>query len=157
MNMTVNYLRRGLTIMLLCASTLMLANCTKDNDTTNAATNNSTDNPSTPQQSPKHNVELIYDGRTDEGCVILAMDTINKYNADPTVDTIFLIPEPTNQFATWNVNGVRNVVNYLRPRHNVNPNKVFGKGDMVLNDMVTDNHPEIVRFFADTLRYNVIN
>ncbi|MFQ6760089.1 MAG: hypothetical protein ACLRFM_01640 [Alphaproteobacteria bacterium] len=106
-------------------------------------------------ENKKHNVELKYDGRTAAGCVNVAMDTIYKYNSDPTVDSIFMIPDPINQFATANSQYMRNVVNYLRERHNVNPNKVFGKGDIVLNNMVIDQNPEIVRFFADTLRYNV--
>ena len=150
MKMTTKYnLKRGLVILGLGALTLAFTGCEKDD--------NKPTNPGNPQQPQKHNVELKYDGRTDEGCVNLAMDTICKYNADPTVDTIFMIPEPTNQFATWSANEMRNVANYLRPRHNVNPNKVFGKGDLVLNSMVTDNCPEIIKFFADTLKYNVKN
>ena len=107
-------------------------------------------------ENKKHNVELKYDGRTNEGCVNIAMDTIYKYNADPRVDTIFMIPEPKTQFSTWNRTQMQGAVNYLRERHNINPNKVFGKGDLKLNSVVLDQHPEIVRFFADTLKYNVI-
>lgn len=154
--MTVNYLRRGLAIMFLCASTLVLANCGKDDETTNAI-NNSTDNPSTPQQPQKHNVELIYGKSHSTQWQNIDMDTIRMYNDDPTVDTIFMIPEQTNQYAALTSSQLNIYISKLRERHNINPNKVFGKGDIVFNSGITNNHPEIVRFFADTLRYNVIN
>lgn len=108
-----------------------------------------------PTQPQKHNVELKYDGRTVEGCVNIAMDTIYKYNADPNVDTIFMIPEPYNQFSTWDTRNMQSVVNHLRQRHNVNPNKVFGKGELKLNYGAIENNPEILAFFQDTLRYHV--
>lgn len=117
--------------------------------------------PVTPEPTPtptptKHNVELRYDLRTDAGCVNIAMDTIRKYNADKYVDTIFLIPEPYDQLAVFGTTPVRNGVNYLRERHNVNPNKVFGKGDLKLNYYSVDQNPEIVRFLADTLKYHLV-
>lgn len=103
----------------------------------------------------KHNVELKYNSRIEGGMQNLSMDTINKYNSDQTVDTIFMVPDPIDQFATKNATQMQNAVKYFRERHNVNPHKVFGKGDIVLNNMVIDQNPEIVRFFADTLKYNV--
>ena len=84
----------------------------------------------------KHNVELVYGMDFNTQWQNIAMDTLYKYNDDPTVDTIFMIPQETTQF--------------------VNPNKVFGKGDMVLNSGIINNHPEIVGFFADTMLYNVV-
>lgn len=132
---------------LAVATTVLVVSCDKDD----------INQQQEPNQQQKHNVELRYDGRTGAGCVNIAMDTIYKYNTDPTVDTIFMIPEPKNQFATWNATQMRDAVNYLRPRHNVNPNKVFGKGDIKLNSVVLDQNPEIVRFFGDTLKYNVRN
>ena len=84
------------------------------------------------------------------------MDTLYKYNADPTVDTIFMIPEMTNQFSTLNTNQLKNyLIPLLRERHNVNPNKVFGRGELQLKNESTINNPEIIRFFRDTLGYNV--
>ena len=109
-----------------------------------------------PEPTPqKHNVELKYGTNPNTQWQNISMDTIYKYNADPTVDTIFMIPEQTNQYATLSANGCKTVIDLLRPRHNVNPNKVFGKGDLVLRPSVISENPEIVRFFADTLRYNV--
>jgi len=110
-----------------------------------------------PSQPQKHNVELVYGTNPNTQWQNISMDTIYKYNADPKVDTIFMIPEQTDQYATLSANGCRTVIDLLRPRHNLNPNKVFGKGDLVLNSGITNNHPDIVRFFADTLRYNVRN
>mgnify|MGYP003299675246 CR=1 FL=1 len=61
-----------------------------------------------------------------------------------------------NQFSTLNTNQLKNyLIPLLRERHNVNPNKVFGKGELQLKNESIMNNPEIIRFFADTLRYNV--
>ena len=99
---------------------------------------------------PKHNVELIYDRALSS----LPIDTVAAYAMQSDVDTVFMIPEQTNQYVTLSANQLSPYMRALRKRHNVNPNKVFGKGDMKLNSLVLD-HPEIVRFFADTLKYNV--
>ncbi len=99
----------------------------------------------------KHNVELVFADIAQD----LHMDTIYKYNSDPTVDTIFMIPDRYNKYSTLSTNGLKNVANKLRERHNVNPNKVFGKGELQLQNESIVNNPEIVRFFADTLKYNV--
>lgn len=108
------------------------------------------------QQPQKHNVELVYSRAPSTQWQNISMDTINKYNSDPTVDSIFMIPEDVNQFSNLNATQLSTgLVPKLRERHNINPNKVFGKGDIVLNNMVIDQNQEIVRFFADTLRYNV--
>lgn len=105
----------------------------------------------TPQPQQKHNVELLYADIAQD----LHMDTINKYNYDTTVDTIFMIPNMYNQYSTLSTNGLKNVVRKLRERHNVNTDKVFGKGELQLKAESIIDNPEIVRFFADTLRYNV--
>ena len=102
-------------------------------------------------ENKKHNVELKYADIAQD----LHMDTIFKYNSDPTVDSIFMIPNMYNQYSTASTNGLKNVVKKLRERHNVNPNKVFGKGELQLKNESIMNNPEIVRFFADTLKYNV--
>lgn len=111
--------------------------------------------PDNGHHNDKRNIELKYNGDTAEGLTNISMDTIYKYNEDPTVDSIFMIPDPNTQFAVFNAQQMTNVVKTLRPRHNVNPNKVFGKGDLKLNSVVLDQNQEIVRFFADTLKYNV--
>lgn len=145
-----NNILKALTGVMLFAVPMLVA-CEKENTESN---NNDGTGSNT---QPKHNVELKYNGATTEGLIKISMDTINKYNKDETVDSIFMIPDPNTQFATFNAQQMTNVVNTLRPRHNVNPNKVFGKGDIVINDIVTNHHPEILKFFADTLRYNVRN
>lgn len=105
----------------------------------------------TPQPQQKHNVELVYADIAQD----LHMDTIYKYNYDPTVDTIFMVPDHYNQYSTSSTNGLKNVVRKLRERHNVNTDKVFGKGELQLWNQSVLNNPEIVRFFADTLKYNI--
>lgn len=102
--MTVNYLRRGLAIMFLCASTLVLANCGKDDETTNAI-NNSTDNPSTPQPQQKTE-EFIYDanlyfyrpGSSNEISRNAFIDTVAKLGDDQSVKQIHITPETSHMF-----------------------------------------------------------
>jgi len=107
-------------------------------------------------QPQKHNVELRYGQSPATQWQNISMDTLYKYNSDPTVDSIFMIPEQSNQYSTLSTNGYKTVINHLRDRHNINPNKVFGKGDLELNAESVQNNQEIVRFFADTLKHNVI-
>lgn len=145
-----NNILKALTGVMLFAVPMLVA-CEKENT---ASTN---DDGTGGNTQPKHNVELRYDGRTAAGCVNIAMDTIYKYNEDKTVDTIFMIPDPIDQFATSGSQYMTNVVKNLRKRHNINPNKVFGKGNIQLARMVLDQHPEIHRFFADTLKYTVLD
>lgn len=105
---------------------------------------------------PKHNVELKYGRSPSTQWHNISLDTINKYNKDETVDSIFMIPENITQFSNLNSTQVGNVlIPKLRERHNINPKKVFGKGDLKLSGVILDQNPEIVRFFADTLKYNV--
>ena len=103
----------------------------------------------------KHNVELMYGNAPSTNWQHIEMDTIYKYNSDPNVDSIFMIPTYYNQFCDLSTNGLKNLATKLRERHNVNPNKVFGKGKLQLKNESTINNPEIVRFFRDTLGYNV--
>lgn len=114
------------------------------------------DNPNTTGPK-KHNVELVYGRNNETQWQNISLDTLYKYNSDPTVDSILMIPEMTNQFSTLKTNQLKDyLIPLLRERHNVNPNKVFGKGEMELNAESVIDNPEIVRFFADTLKYNVI-
>lgn len=106
-------------------------------------------------ENKKHNVELVYGQNVDTQWQNISMDTLYKYNSDPTVDTIFMIPEMYNQYSTVSTNGLKTIISKLRQRHNVNPNKVFGKGELQLKNESIMNNPEIIRFFADTLKYNV--
>lgn len=144
-----NNILKALTGVMLFAVPMFVA-CEKENT---ASTNDDGTGGNTQQ---KHNVELKYNSRTEGGMQNVSMDTINKYNKDETVDSIFMIPDPIDQCATNNSTQMQNAVKYFRERHNVNPNKVFGKGDIVLHTLVINNNPEIVKFFADTLKYNVI-
>lgn len=109
----------------------------------------------TPQPQQKHNVELVYGDKPSTNWQHIEMDTIYKYNSDTIVDTIFMIPTYYNQFSDLSTNGLKNLANKLRERHNVNPDKVFGKGELQLKNESIMNNLEIVRFFADTLKYNV--
>ncbi|MBO4587493.1 MAG: hypothetical protein J5711_01150 [Bacteroidales bacterium] len=142
-------MKKTLFITAIALLTLSMVSCHKEEE------NNNNSTPQDTTQTQKHNVELEYNGSTTEGLINISMDTIYKYNADKYVDTIFMIPVPNDQFATFNAQKMKNVVNTLRPRHEINPNKVFGKGDLQLSSVIPE-HPEIVRFFADTLGYNVI-
>lgn len=126
----------------------LLTSCGKD-------TEPNRNNPDTPQPQQKHNVELVYGKLPSTQWQNISFDTLNKYNSDPTVDTIFMIPEMSNQYSTFTTTQLQTLVNKLRERHNVNPNKVFGKGELQLKDESVAGHPEILKFFADTLKYTV--
>ena len=125
-------------------SVTLVVSCDKDKDGQNQEQ---------PQQQ-KHNVELIM--RPSNQYQNIAMDTIIKYNTDPTVDTIFMVPVESNMWGEASTNSLKSKANLLRQRHNVNPNKVFGKGDLQLKRQSIQSNPEIYRFFADTLRYHII-
>lgn len=115
--------------------------------------------PNTPNgnnNQQKHNVELVYGRDHTTQWQNIALDALYKYNDDPTVDSIFMIPENVNQFSNLNATQIQTgLAPRLRERHNIDPNKIFGKGDIKLSGVVLDQNPEIVRFFADTLKYNV--
>ena len=147
-----SFVKGGCTAWVVCLLAMMMVGCKKTEDGEGPSGGNGTDTAAV----VKHNVELRYDLNTYEGVENISFDTIRKYNNDADVDTIFMIPDPYTQMATWDIRGVQNAVDYLRERHNVNPDKVFGKGDLLLNGPITDNYPEIVRFFQDTLKYNVV-
>ncbi len=147
MKTTVSYnIKKVLAGTILVALPFAFGGCEKDPVKPDNGNNNN-------QQ--KHNVELVYGTNPNIQWQNISMDTINKYNSDKTVDTIFMIPEIYNQYSTISTTGLKNLVNLLRERHNVNPKKVFGKGELQLKAESIINNPEIVRFFADTLRYNV--
>ncbi len=128
--------------------------CTKDAPAPDNGGTTSGDG-TTPQPQQKHNVELVYGNKPSTNWQHIEMDTIYKYNSDTIVDTIFMIPTYYNQFSQTSTNGLKNLANKLRERHNVNPDKIFGKGELQLKAESIIDNPEIVRFFADTLRYNV--
>lgn len=138
-------LGKGLAFAGLAA--LPFAGCDKTKD----------DNGTKPTETPKkHNVELRFDGRTEAGCVNIAMDTIYKYNADPNVDSILMIADPYVQFETWDRLGMNDAVNYLEARIAVNPNKVFGKGKLLLKPEFVEQNPDIVaRLIA--MGYVIVN
>lgn len=148
-------LKKGLVMGLLAALPMFNA-CEKTDPAPEPTpvTPTDTTTPVTPVVQ-KHNVELVYGANVNTAWQNISLDTIRKYNADETVDTIFMIPELYNQYSTVSTNGLQSVITRLRERYNVNPAKVRGKGELQLwNQAVLDN-PEIVRFFADTLKYNV--
>ena len=140
--MTTSITTLGAGVMAVAAITLVVS-CDKD------------DQNQEQKKKKKHNVELVYGRNSETSWQNISMDTLYKYNSDPTVDSIFMIPEMTNQYSTYSTNQLKSITNKLRQRHNVNPNKVFGKGELQLKNESIMNNLEIVRFFADTLRYNV--
>ena len=148
MKKTVSYnIKKVLAGTMLVALPFAFASCEKENTTP--------DNPGNPQPQ-KHNVELVYGRNNETQWQNISLDTLYKYNKDKTVDSIFMIPEMTNQFSTLSTNQLKNyIIPLLRERHNVNTDKVFGKGELQLWNQSVLNNPEIVRFFADTLKYNV--
>ena len=137
-------------VLLVGVMALPFGGCEKDPVKPN--TPNNPDNPNNPQQQ-KHNVELKFNINDQSH---IAMDTIQFYNSDPKVDLIFMIADPYTTLGGSATNSLQAYVTALRKRHNVNPEKVFGKGDLELKESSVQNNPEIVRFFADTLRYHVI-
>lgn len=138
-----NNILKALAGVMLFAVPMFVA-CEKEN----TASNNNDGTGGNTQ--PKHNVELIYDRALSS----LPIDTVAAYAMQSDIDTVFMIPEQTDQYAVFSANQLSPYMKALRRRHNVNPKKVFGKGDLILNGLVLD-HTEIVRFFADTLKYNV--
>lgn len=156
MKTTVPYnFKKAILFGALVALPFAFAGCEKENTTPNNNGGNGGTNPGGTQPQ-KHNVELVYGQNNETQWQNISLDTLYKYNEDRTVDTIFMIPEMTNQFSTLNTNQLKNyLIPLLRERHNVNPDKIFGKGEMQLDaDAIRDNN-EIVRFFADTLKYKV--
>lgn len=129
------------------AAAMMVAGCEKEPAEPNR---NNPSNPSNPQQ-PKHNVELVYDANL----VGIELSRIQDSLANSNVDSIFMVPDHYNQYSTTPTNGLKIIVKQLRDRHNLNPDKVFGKGELQLWNQSVLNNPEIVRFFADTLKYDV--
>lgn len=143
MKMTTKYnLKRSLAILGIGALSFFFSGCEKDKPEPN--------NPGNPQQQ-KHNVEFTYDVSLNG----IPLDTISKYAARSDIDTIFLIPESIYQFEALSTSQMNTRRKGLRNRRNIDPNKVFGKGDMYLNSE-TQSEPAIERFFADTLKYNVL-
>lgn len=104
----------------------------------------------------KHNVELVYGDNVNTQWENISLDTLNKYNADPTVDSIFMVLEDPIQYSTSSTNGMRKVRTRLLERHNVNPNKIFGKGEMFINRAIYDEDRHLIEFFNDTLKYYII-
>lgn len=68
------------------------------------------------QQPQKHNVELRYGTNSNTQWQNISMDTMYKYNLDPSVDTIFMIPERPEQYSTMSTNGYKTLISYLRDR-----------------------------------------
>ena len=143
-------LKKGLAFLGVMALPFAFGGCEKD-----PVTPNNPNNPDNPQQQ-KHNVELVYGDKPSTNWQHIEIDTIQKYCNDTSVDTIFMIPENYRQFSALSTSALKNCVSKLRARHNVNPNKVFGKGPFEVRGSSVQNNQEIVRFIRDTMRYDVI-
>ena len=142
---------KKIVFLMLAAGVVMMVGCKKTEEGEGPSGGNGTDTAAV----VKHNVELVYGANVNTAWQNISLDTIRKYNDDPTVDTIFMVPELYNQYSTVSTNGLQSVITRLRERHNVNSDKVFGKGELQLQHSSIENNPEIVMFFRDTLRYNV--
>lgn len=147
MRQTVPYnFKKVLTGIMLVAVPVFVS-CEKDNEKPNENGGNN--------QPQKHNVELRYGHDFNTQWQNISMDTLYKYNSDQTVDSIFMVLEDPHQFNTLSTSNLKKLRNMLSERHNINTNKIFGKGEMQLKNSSITNNPEIVRFFADTLKYTV--
>ena len=142
---------KKIVFLMFAAGVMMMVGCKKTEEGEGPSGGNGTDTAAV----VKHNVELVYGPNINTAWQNISIDTLQKYNNDPTVDTIFMIPERSNQFGTASINSLNVIVPKLRERHNVNPDKVFGKGELMLAQSSVENNPEIVRFFSDTLKYSV--
>ena len=144
---------KKIVLMMLAAGVLLvvMASCHKEEENNT----NITPQDTTQTTTQKHNVELVYGDNINTKWQHIELDTIQKYNNDKNVDTIFMIPEMYNQYSTLNTDLLNMLIPYLRERKNINPNKVWGKGEMQLKGTSVVDNPEIVRFFTDTLGYNV--
>jgi len=140
-----------LQIAAIALLTTALISCNKEEETNT----NTTPQDTTQTTTQKHNVELVYGQSPSTQWQHIELDTIQKYSNDQNVDTIFMIPDHFNQYSTTPTNGLQIIVPKLRERKNINPNKVWGKGELQLKASSVSNHYEIVRFFQDTLGYTV--
>lgn len=142
---------KKIVLMMLAVGVVMMVGCKKTEEGDGPLGGNGTDTAAV----VKHNVELVYGKNPNTEWQSISLDTIRKYNNDKSVDTIFMVPERVNQYSTMATYQLEMLCDSLRPRHEVNPDKVFGKGELMLSNDATIDHPEIRRFFEDTLRYNV--
>lgn len=145
---------KKIVLLMMAAGVVIMVGCKKTEEGEGPSGGNGTDTAAV----VKHNVELVYGKNPDSETAWqnISLDTIRKYNVDQTVDTIFMIPENYDQYATFNSTQCNYLISKLRERHNVNPDKVFGKGELKLDHSVVVDAPEVVSFLADTLKYNVV-
>ena len=149
MKKTVSYnIKKVLAGTVLVALPFVFGGCEKDPVKPNNGNNNN--------NQQKHNVELVYGDKPSTNWQNISFDTLCKYNSDPTVDSIFMVLEKQNQFSALSTNSLKQCATRLRERHNVNPKKIFGKGNFEVAREAVQNNDEITRLLADTLGYNVI-
>jgi len=140
-----------LQIAAIALLTTALISCNKEEENNT----NTTPQDTTQTTVHKHNVELVYGDDSNTKWQHIELDTIQNYSNNKNVDTIFMVPECSYQYGTLSTNQIKNLIQLLRERKNINPNKVWGKGELQLKSESTLDNPEIVRFFADTLGYTV--
>jgi len=136
-----------LQIAAIALLTTALISCNKEEETNT----NTTPQDTTQTTTQKHNVELVYDANLNG----LELSRIQDSLAKSDVDTVFMVPEGYNQYSTVSTVVLQYLVAQLRDRKNINPNKVWGKGELQLKASSVDGYPEIRSFFSDTLGYNV--
>ena len=148
MKTTVPYnLKKAMLFGAMVVFPFAFAGCGKENPTTdNGGTNSGGGTTTQPQ---KHNVELVYGNKPSTNWQHIELDIIQEYSNDPTVDTIFMIPDNYRQFSALSTSSLKNCVSQLRVRHNVNPNKVFGKEPFEVCGSSVQNNPENVDFLAN--------
>lgn len=156
---------KKIVFLMLAAGVMMMVGCKKTEEGDGPSGGNGTDTvtPTQPTDTTQvgplahRNVVLVYGYNCDDENQWrnISLDTLRKYSADTTVDTIFMIPEMYNQYNACTTAQLQYIIPKFRERRNVNPEKIRGRGELQLWNQATLNHPEIVRFFQDTLRYNV--
>lgn len=141
---------------------LPLFGCEKDPVDTPSNPSNPT-NPTQPTDTTHvtpiahRNVELVYGRNSDDEnqWKNISFDTLRKYSADSTVDTIFMVPESYDQYNAYTTPQLQYIIPKFRERRNVDTTKIRGRGELQLWNQATLNHPEIVAFFQDTMGYSV--
>lgn len=133
-------------------ATLLFAACEKEEVNNDPQP---TDTTTTVVPTNKRTVDLVYGDNSATEWENISFDTLNKYSANPNIDTIYLVPEYYHQFTSASAGIWDYLLPKLRERYNVNTNKIRGKGTIELWDRAVNENPNIVPFLQDTLHYDI--
>ena len=150
-------------VLILAVGVVMMVGCKKTEEGDGPSGWTDTVTPTQPTDTTQvgplahRNVELVYGRNSDDENQWrnISLDTLRKYSADTTVDTIFMIPEMYDQYNARTTAQLQYIIPKFRERRNVNPEKIRGRGELQLNSQSVVNNYEIVRFFKDTMGYTV--